>query len=147
MWKAIFQNKLTIYKANLPSFVQKIMKRSLLCGHISQTSAEKPPKNGDVRKANWVLMSVLPLEITTYRNSSTSQWGMSSLYITSFCVQPQSIRDFNHKVYVCCLKWQIRKYEIIIYKCSSIFSLSQLKRSSGSQAVPGRCENENCLRN
>jgi hypothetical protein len=23
MWKAIFQNKLTIYKANLPSFVQK----------------------------------------------------------------------------------------------------------------------------
>jgi hypothetical protein len=27
MWKAIFQNKLTIYKANLPSFVQKIIKR------------------------------------------------------------------------------------------------------------------------
>jgi hypothetical protein len=26
MWKAIFQNKLTIYKANLPSFVQKITK-------------------------------------------------------------------------------------------------------------------------
>jgi hypothetical protein len=26
MWKAIFQNKLTIYKANLPSFVQKIIK-------------------------------------------------------------------------------------------------------------------------
>jgi hypothetical protein len=26
MWKAIFQNKLTIYKANLPSYVQKILK-------------------------------------------------------------------------------------------------------------------------
>jgi hypothetical protein len=26
MWKTIFQNKLTIYKANLPSFVQKIIK-------------------------------------------------------------------------------------------------------------------------
>jgi hypothetical protein len=26
IWKAIFQNKLTIYKANLPSFVQKIIK-------------------------------------------------------------------------------------------------------------------------
>jgi hypothetical protein len=26
MWRAIFQNKLTIYKANLPSFVQKIIK-------------------------------------------------------------------------------------------------------------------------
>jgi hypothetical protein len=26
MWKAIFQNKLTIYKANLPSFLQKIIK-------------------------------------------------------------------------------------------------------------------------
>jgi hypothetical protein len=26
MWKAIFQNKLTIYKANLPSFVKKIIK-------------------------------------------------------------------------------------------------------------------------
>ena len=26
MWKAIFQNKLTIYKTNLPSFVQKIIK-------------------------------------------------------------------------------------------------------------------------
>jgi hypothetical protein len=26
MWKAIFQNKPTIYKANLPSFVQKIIK-------------------------------------------------------------------------------------------------------------------------
>jgi hypothetical protein len=26
MWKAIFQNKLTIYKANLPSFVRKIIK-------------------------------------------------------------------------------------------------------------------------
>jgi hypothetical protein len=51
MWKAIFQNKLSIYKANLPSFVQKI-KKSLLCGLISQTSAEKPPKNGGVRKAN-----------------------------------------------------------------------------------------------
>jgi hypothetical protein len=26
MWKAIFQNKLTIYKANLQSFIQKIIK-------------------------------------------------------------------------------------------------------------------------
>jgi hypothetical protein len=26
MWKAIFQNKLTIYKANLPSFIQNIIK-------------------------------------------------------------------------------------------------------------------------
>ena len=26
MWKAIFQNKLTFYKANLPSFVQKMIK-------------------------------------------------------------------------------------------------------------------------
>jgi hypothetical protein len=52
MWKAIFQNKLTIYKANLSSFVKKIIKKSLLCGLISQTSAEMPPKNGGVRKAN-----------------------------------------------------------------------------------------------
>jgi hypothetical protein len=55
MWKAIFQNKLTIYKANLPSFVQKNYKKSLLCGLIAQTSAEMPPKNGGVRKANWQL--------------------------------------------------------------------------------------------
>jgi hypothetical protein len=45
MWKAIFQNKLTIYKANWPSFVKKmILKKSLLCRLISQTSAGKPPK-------------------------------------------------------------------------------------------------------
>jgi hypothetical protein len=50
--EAIFQNKVTIYKANLPSFVQNNYKKSLLCGLISQTSAEKPPKNGGVRKAN-----------------------------------------------------------------------------------------------
>jgi hypothetical protein len=63
MWKAIFQNKLTIYKANLPSFVQKNYKKSLLCGLISQTSAEMPPKNGGVRKANWVpLDKFLPIE-------------------------------------------------------------------------------------
>jgi hypothetical protein len=30
----------------------KNYKKSLLCGLISQTSAEKPPKNGGVRKAN-----------------------------------------------------------------------------------------------
>jgi hypothetical protein len=52
MSKAIFQNKLTTYKANLPSFVKKF-KKSLLCGLISQTSAEKPPKNGGVRKVNY----------------------------------------------------------------------------------------------
>jgi hypothetical protein len=52
MWKAIFQNKLTIYKANLPIIRPKNYKKSLLCGLISQTSAEKPPKNGGVRKAN-----------------------------------------------------------------------------------------------
>jgi hypothetical protein len=44
MWKAIFQNKVTIYKANLPSFVQKITKRRCY-------SAEMPPENGGVRKA------------------------------------------------------------------------------------------------
>jgi hypothetical protein len=55
MQTAIFQNKLTIYKANLSSFVQKSYKKSLLCGLISQTSAEKPPKNGGVRKANFLL--------------------------------------------------------------------------------------------
>jgi hypothetical protein len=33
MWKAIFQNKLTIYKANLPSFVQKKYEKSLLLDH------------------------------------------------------------------------------------------------------------------
>jgi hypothetical protein len=53
MWKAIFQNKLTIYKTNLPSFVQKILKsRCYVDFNISQTSAEKPHKNGGVRKAN-----------------------------------------------------------------------------------------------
>jgi hypothetical protein len=30
----------------------KNYKKSLLCGLISQTSAEMPPKNGGVRKAN-----------------------------------------------------------------------------------------------
>jgi hypothetical protein len=30
----------------------KNYEKSLLCGLISQSSAEKPPKNGDVRKAN-----------------------------------------------------------------------------------------------
>jgi hypothetical protein len=34
MWKAIFQKKLTIYKANLPSFVQKIIK-SRCCVDLS----------------------------------------------------------------------------------------------------------------
>jgi hypothetical protein len=52
MWKAIFQNKLTIYEANLPSFVQKFIKSRCYVDFISQTSAEKPPKNGGVRKAN-----------------------------------------------------------------------------------------------
>jgi hypothetical protein len=32
----------------------KNSKKSLLCGLISQTSAEMPPKNGGVRKANWL---------------------------------------------------------------------------------------------
>ena len=52
MWKAIFQNKLTIYKANLPSFAQKIIKSR--CYSDTHTSAEMLPKNGGVRKANWV---------------------------------------------------------------------------------------------
>jgi hypothetical protein len=53
MWKAIFQNKLTIYKTNLR---QKNYKKSPLCGLISQTSAQMPPKNGGVRKAtDWPL--------------------------------------------------------------------------------------------
>jgi hypothetical protein len=51
MWKAI---ELTIYKANLPSFVKKIVKNRCYVDFISQTSAEKPPKNGGVRKANCV---------------------------------------------------------------------------------------------
>jgi hypothetical protein len=39
------QSKFTIIRP-------KKYKKSLLCGLISQTSAEKPPKNGGVRKAN-----------------------------------------------------------------------------------------------
>jgi hypothetical protein len=50
MWKAIFQNKLTIDKANLPAFVQKIIKRRCYVhGLISRTSADTPPKNGGVK--------------------------------------------------------------------------------------------------
>jgi hypothetical protein len=37
---------------HLPSFVQKIIE-----SRISQTSAEMPPKNGGVRKANWLHVS------------------------------------------------------------------------------------------
>jgi hypothetical protein len=45
--------KLCKYKANLPSFVKKIIKsRYYLELYISQTSAEMPPKNSAVRKAN-----------------------------------------------------------------------------------------------
>jgi hypothetical protein len=33
------------------TIIRKNYKKSLLCGLISQTSAEKPPKNGGVRKA------------------------------------------------------------------------------------------------
>jgi hypothetical protein len=55
MWKAIFQNKLTIYKANLPSFVQKIIKSRCYVDLSAQTSAEMLPKNGGVRKANWLI--------------------------------------------------------------------------------------------
>jgi hypothetical protein len=47
MWKAIFQNKFT-------KIHQKNYNKSLLCGLISQPSAEKPSKNGGVRKANWL---------------------------------------------------------------------------------------------
>ena len=52
MRKAIFQNKLTICKANLPPITirPKNYKKSLLCGLISQTSAEKLPKNGGVKR-------------------------------------------------------------------------------------------------
>jgi hypothetical protein len=65
MWKAIFQNKLKIYK------------KSLLCGLISQTSPEMPPKMAAyiyiyVREANWKL-SQFPITITitiTISNSS-----------------------------------------------------------------------------
>jgi hypothetical protein len=39
------QSKFTIIRP-------KNYKKSLLCGFISQTSAEMPPKNGGVRKAN-----------------------------------------------------------------------------------------------
>jgi hypothetical protein len=50
MWKAIFQNKLTIDKANLPAFVQKIIKRRCYVhGLISRTSADTPPENGGVK--------------------------------------------------------------------------------------------------
>jgi hypothetical protein len=42
-------------KLLLLSFVQKNYKKSLLCGLISQTSAEMTPKNGGVRKANYPL--------------------------------------------------------------------------------------------
>jgi hypothetical protein len=41
------QSKFTIIRP-------KNYKKSLLCGLISQTSAEMPPKNGGVRKANSV---------------------------------------------------------------------------------------------
>jgi hypothetical protein len=42
------QSKFTIIRP-------KNYKKSLLCGLlISQTSAEMPPKNGGVRKANWI---------------------------------------------------------------------------------------------
>jgi hypothetical protein len=91
MWKAIFQNKLTIYKANLPSLVQKIIKsRCMFCGLISQTSAEKPPKNGGVRKANWLdspglaypgYQSLLWSEDTrTCYNLGQKPWDHSSQY-------------------------------------------------------------------
>ena len=44
---------LTIYKAILPSFVQKIIKsRCYVDLSPQQTSTEKPPKNGGVRKAS-----------------------------------------------------------------------------------------------
>jgi hypothetical protein len=52
MWKAIFQNKLTIYKANLPSFVQKNMKSRCYVDLSRRQTAEKPHKNGGVWKAN-----------------------------------------------------------------------------------------------
>jgi hypothetical protein len=46
MWKAIFQNKLTIYLQSKFTIIRpKNYKKSLLCGLISQTSAEMPPKN------------------------------------------------------------------------------------------------------
>jgi hypothetical protein len=48
MLKAIFQNKLTIYKSKFTIIRPKNYKNLLLCGLISQTSAEKPPKNGGV---------------------------------------------------------------------------------------------------
>jgi hypothetical protein len=49
-WTNHLQSKFTI-------ICQKNYKKSLLCGLISQTSAEKPPKNGGVRKANWTSLS------------------------------------------------------------------------------------------
>jgi hypothetical protein len=63
MWKAIFQNKLTIYKANFTISRQKNYKKSLLCGLISQTSAGMPPKNGGVRKALCIIQLLYSLYV------------------------------------------------------------------------------------
>jgi hypothetical protein len=60
-----------------------------------------------------------------------------------------TLRHFacNHKVYLylCLLSQMADKKVWNNDKCSSIFLLSQLKDSSGSEATPGLCENENCL--
>jgi hypothetical protein len=62
--KTIFLNKLTIYKANLPSLVQKLY-----------TSDEMPPKNGGLRKADlinriiWLQKSRSQLHLPFFKSS------------------------------------------------------------------------------
>jgi hypothetical protein len=50
--KQFFKKKTNHLQSKFTIIRPKNYKKSLLCGFISQTSAEMPPKNGGVRKAN-----------------------------------------------------------------------------------------------
>jgi hypothetical protein len=67
MWKAIFQNKLTIYKANLPSFVQKIIKSRCYVDLSRRLRLKSHPKMAAWERliAYWYHCLLVPLLIGT----------------------------------------------------------------------------------
>ena len=67
MWKAIFQNKLTICKANLPSFVQKIIKIRCYVDLSRRLRLKSHPK-----MAAWERLIIVDIHIKlSYNNKGT----------------------------------------------------------------------------
>ena len=82
MWKAIFQNKLTIYRANLPSFVQKIIKSCCYVDLSCRLRLNKcHPKMAAWEKLNdlqWILLYIYS-KATTYRKTYSENCRLTTI--------------------------------------------------------------------